>query len=971
VLAETIWESGRTPEKAMSNMRNAIYVLRKMFGKDFIVESSVGFISVSPKAKTESDAALFLSGEADAASMRSAELLEDFYLKDNNMYNEWLDAKRQSMRELFTERLRAEIPRAFDDGDFPHAEKLCRKLYEADDFDETSYRYLIKIYGREGEYAKALSVYDDLEKLYERELNERPGKETEALVEELRAELRRGTERDESVRNGAFFFGRESEVESIEAELRSFFAGAGCRCAAIRGEGGIGKTALAERVLSGSAAQGGIVLKSECFRAEERYALKPWKKIISVLLSQEGGSGFEWLEMALSTIFPFTGKRGKRRGDADLRAEDAAAELILRAASRKRLVIFFDDVQWADEATLSLIQRVMTSDRCRTVCFILTYKGEAAGRAAAEQFAESMKRAGLLKYITLARFGRDETISMAKRLLPGVDFTDEFADRFCAETDGNPFFIVETANNIKFNGELGGITPNMRDVIKDRISFLPRDCARLLEFISIFFEGADFDTLLSVSKSDALELAEKSELLIKRRFIREEEYGGEIVLRFTHQKIREYIYGRMSLAKRRILHERAGAAYERAIKSPDADFEICPKLIHHFGRAGNLKKELKYKVKYLNLYFGAVHEYFPVSGGGMGREDIDGAMHSGGLRGAIAEAERLFAELKLESGAQDAETREIISDYCHLLGRYRILLCDYGAGMDYIERMKEMNAAASTPEEANSLIKADRQMLYIHINRCEPAKMLQVADRVLSLLQGRGDEETIGVWHRMRGMALVMSGETEKAVRELEEAVRVFESCGDTKYQYNLAAATAWLGEAERHKFRYEEADLLYKKALAVMKSFRWVGGGATFYTYAGIAAYDGGSFERAEEYLNEAVNSYDAVTLLWARGLARAYSALLSIRRRDFAEAESNLKLAEANAKKLDSRYEMGVINRVRAEIRAAMDNDAELRAEMSDLLDESAETYASRAEMYLEGIYSPIDRVKLREIRERTAPD
>lgn len=46
-IADLIWGDKYDEEKIKSNMRNAIYVIRKIFGKDFLVESKKNVIQIN------------------------------------------------------------------------------------------------------------------------------------------------------------------------------------------------------------------------------------------------------------------------------------------------------------------------------------------------------------------------------------------------------------------------------------------------------------------------------------------------------------------------------------------------------------------------------------------------------------------------------------------------------------------------------------------------------------------------------------------------------------------------------------------------------------------------------------------------------------------------------------------------------------------------------------------------------------
>lgn len=988
VLADIIWESKDQSEKVMSSMRNAIYVLRKLFGKDFLIEPVKNTIQINPKYSMEVDVATFSTG-SDGVDFYQGALLEDFYLKDNNLYNEWVEAERQRYAELYQNRLRAGIDDAFAKGDYARCETLCKALIESDEFDESGYFGLIRLYHKNHEYLKAVTLYEKLEKLYMEELFEVPSPRTRELIEVVKAEQKRDfsewiekkTDTKAESKPSAFFFGRKRESAQIAGQIETFLLGERAQSVVLTGEGGVGKTFLAENVLSSfSDREDILILESVCYRGEEKYTLKPWQKILKRLIEEDRSGEHAWITDAISTVLPFmrSGRpKHKQKDDVGVvnyqNLEQSIAEMLVQMGAKRKMILFFDDVQWADESSLSLIRHIMTLGANTTVLFVMTFKEEAVSGDYTERFLENMKLTGLLDSLPLGRFSYDDTLSMTRLLLPEHAFTRDFGLQFYCETEGNPFFIVEMVNNIKDKGSLDDITPNIRDVIKNRISYLTQECQSLLELMSLFFEGVSFDVLLDLSKKGEMELADALEQLLTRHFIREDVESGEIVYRFTHQKIPEYIYKNMSQAKKRILHAKAARCFELQFDNSRDDFMLCTKLIYHFERAGERLKYLKYTVRYMHGYLGVAHEYFPVVSKGIIDDARGRALLAGNAYNAMHDRieevsgllESLMQELNEDFTTWDEETFDTISESYHLIGRYHILNCDYVRGVKYIEQLKRINGQAENARQADYLVKANKQLLYIHINMGNPSDMLAVIHETFALLPMLGDAEKTAVWTRMRGMGEIMSGMLPEGEVDLLTAAEIFKNCRDrNKYLYNLAATYAWLGESKRHQRASGEADAFYKKAIDTLNNFHWVGGGATFYSYAGMNAYDSGDYETAERHLQNAFSRYDKVTQLWGRGLARAYAALLAADRKEYGEAYENLLLAQKNADKLDSFYEKGVISRVRAQLARRMERDTLLTEALRGAVEKSSKEYAREAQEYLKNVYSPVDAAYLEEL-------
>src|SRR5690242_11500572 len=84
------------------------------------------------------------------------------------------------------------------------------------------------------------------------------------------------------MRRGAFFFGREQELEELNGALADATAGRG-RLFLLAGEAGIGKTRLASEVCERAAAAGFGVAWGRCWESGGAPAYWPWTQIVSEL----------------------------------------------------------------------------------------------------------------------------------------------------------------------------------------------------------------------------------------------------------------------------------------------------------------------------------------------------------------------------------------------------------------------------------------------------------------------------------------------------------------------------------------------------------------------------------------------------------------------------------------------------------------------------------------------------------------
>lgn len=438
----------------------------------------------------------------------------------------------------------------------------------------------------------------------------------------------------------------------------------------------------------------------------------------------------------------------------------------------------------------------------------------------------------------------------------------------------------------------------------------------------------------------------------------------EIKFQFTHQKILEYVYGELSATKKQILHNKTACCLEGRLKNNDSDLLLYSKLMYHFQRARNQKKYLKYYIEYVYSYLNRSHEYYPIiinyqSQPCADTPDIACTDNEGISR--ILHDIRALVNQNIDSFS-DEDCQGFLSDYYHMMGRYYIRKVEYDKGLHYIRKLIALNRGRSSQRCHINMIKANRQLICVYLNRYETQNLREVIQESFQLLQNIYKAEEEAIWKRLSGLCGIMAGDIGRGIEDLRSAISIFERSEEReRYLYNLAASYAWLGEAERSQMHYDKAREYYDHAIGICEENFLVGGTATFYTYAGQAAFDSGDLAQAEAYLSLAVRQFSAVELMWGRGVAFGYYGLLCIRRGDYQAAFDYLTKAECFAQRLESCYEHGMLNRIYGQIALEMQTNPKLKSIFAGYLDQSVEVYVRRARKLLQNVHSPVDQMYL----------
>jgi tetratricopeptide (TPR) repeat protein len=273
---------------------------------------------------------------------------------------------------------------------------------------------------------------------------------------------------------------------------------------------------------------------------------------------------------------------------------------LIGQASDPQLVIL-EDIHWADEATILLIEHIAAGSRGTPLALIATYRdARSEVPAHVERVLADLMRNRLAQVVSLKPMDRIEVAGML-RGLAGQEAPEDLVQAISAETDGNPFFVEEVFRNLADEGRLLDaegrfrrelviddldVPESVRLVLNRRLERLGAAARSALSAAAI--GGRDFDFGMLRRCTDlgeeelvsALEEAEWAELVIPRRG------AGRLSYTFAHELIRQTLVSSVSAVRRQQLHLRVGEALE-AIHADNID-EHAAELANHYYQAGEL-----------------------------------------------------------------------------------------------------------------------------------------------------------------------------------------------------------------------------------------------------------------------------------------------------------------------------------------------------------------------------------------------
>src|SRR3712207_5661718 len=309
-----------------------------------------------------------------ALGIYRGDFMEGFSLEDAPEFELWLEVERERWRSLFGELCEGVLRLQAEAGRLEEAIGTARLWTKRTPLEEDAHRRLMELLSAGGDGAGALRAYEDFRGVLRRELGSEPSSRLAELADRLREEVE---ERASLVTGLAHlhtpllstfeipFVDRHEEFGALISEYEACASGQEPRVLAVMGEAGIGKTRLVKEflgwvksrgvdVLEGAASEGAVLSygplveairpRMERERAPEDRLEDAWLSELSRLLPE------------LNERYPDLPSAPSGGGETAKGALfEAVARTVVAMASRAPVVLFLDDLQWADAATLEVL----------------------------------------------------------------------------------------------------------------------------------------------------------------------------------------------------------------------------------------------------------------------------------------------------------------------------------------------------------------------------------------------------------------------------------------------------------------------------------------------------------------------------------------------------------------------------------------------------------------------------------------
>ncbi|MBI4790309.1 MAG: AAA family ATPase [Chloroflexi bacterium] len=748
---------------------------------------------------------------AEAAAFYRDDFMAGFTLRDSPAFDEWQFFQTETLRRDLAGALEKLVRQHSAQREDDFALVYARRWLALDPLDEPAHRHLIKLYGSTGQRAAALRQYQECVRILHDELGVAPLEETTRVYETIKESGRRGereTGRQTFVSPSLLLspsppplVGRQHEWDALLRAYRAIHADG--HFIVLEGEMGIGKTRLAEQFVEYARQQGAVTLSARAYEGSANLAYGPFVEALRAALAHAPAATrlaqvAEHFRAEAARLLPELGAAALAPLDspgAQIRFFEGIAQVLAAlGAGLSPGVLFIDDLQWLDAASLELLAFIARRLRGRPLCLLGTLRTEATPNTAAlRKLLAEGQRAGLATTVALARLDERAVMELvrAKSGLPRA-----IAERLYRETEGVPFFVIEYLAAMD-NASTDWMLPeNARAVLRARFLGLTETGSQVLSAAAVIGRSFNFEMAREVSGRSEEESVAALEELIGRGLVKE--LSGA-VYDFSHEKLRALVYEEASQARRRLLHRRAADALLARARLRRETGARASQVAAHYRQAGQDAEAA---------------EYYKLAG-----------EHARGLYANVEALAHFRAALELEH-PDAAALHEAIGDLLTLKGDYTAALASYEAAARSLaavtpaldhklgalrQRRGEwaqaeehfQNALARLGDDAPSeraRVHADWSLTAHQQGRHADAERL--ARRALALAQAVDDLRALAQAHNILGILARSRGKLDEARQELEQSVALADRLQEPEVRAaalnNLALVFADRGELER-----------------------------------------------------------------------------------------------------------------------------------------------------------------------------
>jgi DNA-binding SARP family transcriptional activator len=886
-LATLLWgESGQS--EAHHSLRSTLYHLRKalqaaqaedvLIGEGDLLRLDTG----SCKCDVIEFHRLLAVGDesslSEAVELRQGPLLQGFSIPNASLFDDWVQMEDTRLSHTCFEALDRLAGWAEEREAWTVVVGHVRRMIQLDPLSESAQQRLMNLYLRQGEVSLALRQYRQFESLLNRELGIAPSFDIKALYEDI---LRRQQNIADNVSAGdparpsniLPFVGRDDlihELSNISAEVKS---GQGATVL-IQGEGGIGKSRLINEFASHlvSDSPPWMILRGACSPFDELLSHGPFLEAL-----QSGGA--DELDDLLA--------------ESNASLPDARGHFFWRVLQTIRsmsqsapLLLFIEDLQWANSSTLNLFGFLSMRLQHLPVMLVGTVQ-HAEAIPALQRLITLGRRRGELRLLSLTPLTHKAILDLLRDSDVNAGVVETLAEWLNAKSGGNPFllseilaqlraekilkttsdgWLLDTAQWLRWRTTFS-LPETTHDLVGWRLANISLEARALLDVLAVASQPLPERILRNLPGIWNDSFPALVDDLSARGLVLE--LHGDGALALPHHLLRETLLHRLSNLRRRTIHRQLAEAMES--KVPSNAEQWLRQIALHAVAGEDVQRARGYGMRVLPTL---PHEY-------TGAETVDFVHHLHDLLTPTAPPDEMVLITRALGTLHQS------------LGHLEVASQWHRQTLEWAQKTNDTTAQAEAYFEMSELA-----LMSIDYSAARQAAEKGLA--VIDAFNSAAPAASIGRGYRLLGASLAMEGRDLAAAAEhLQKAVAVHRQIEN---QSDLCAVLFELGNVAAQRGELQRALDFYDESARVAEAERihyYLALARNNYAYHSLLL---GRVEDAQQSVTQGIKIAEAYDLLAA--LLHLYSTKgeIYLHLGQWNEAEASFQSGLALAEELGS---------------------------------------------------------------------
>jgi len=629
------------------------------------------------------------------------------------------------------------------------------------------------------------------------------------------------------------FAGRSDELDFLSDQLKSAIQGDG-RALLIKGKAGIGKTRLVnEFKQNNQSKEVDFLIGKGYFESSEPFL--PFKDAFSDLEDRDLPTPMQLAEK-VDGIQRGNEIRNRERENVPNKFTEKrdmifseTCERIKSLAEERPMVIFLDNLQWADRSTLMLFHYLADKLKNVPVLLIGAYIPEEVQRDDfLNEVLHRLNREDLIEELKLDPLKPDDIEEILKGVVGRIDLPKDFVQLIHESSEGNPLFLKELTKqmledgtvdpkNNKFPTSLKEI--DVPDVVKDitrrRIKNLDQKKLKILRIGSIIGEEVQYELLHSVSDMTPVNLLEHIDILTSTGILRASQ--DEEVFCFEHGLIQRAIYEGIPKALKRKLHHRVAESIEEEFE--DRLEEFYSDIGFHYKRAREFSRACKFYRKSgeiaervysqedaLEMYEKALELSEKADLSDEKKWNIYeklGDIHK--IIGSYENSEKYYEKIPKE---------KLDSKYQKRMARKKAEVCEKKGNFDKALSILE-EVMTENPKKTAETARVLQRKGWIEMSQGKYNQAKEDLSEALKICQKNGDEKDKADIYHALGTIHLRTSAHDKALSHLEKSLKTRKERGDLEGQ---ASSLSNMGIVHLRKGEVDEASKLFQESLQILE---------------------------------------------------------------------------------------------------------------------------------------------------------